>query len=167
METGPDITNKSRTRLKKEALELKELGKKLIDLSPDKLNRMELEQELKDEICFARTLKKHGALRRQIHFVASLLRKTDTEPILRALDDAMHDKTKYTRIHRQVEKFRDDLLAGDVELMLSLSDQFPDMDSGKLKKLVSQAIEDNLRGDAKKSSRELFRYLKLMVDSKN
>jgi ribosome-associated protein len=165
MKTESPVIAKSRTRLKKEALELKDLGKRLVALPPETLDKIEFSQELKEEIRFARTLKKHGAIKRQIQFIASLLRKIDPEPILNGLDHALHDKSKFTQVHRQVEKIRDELVAGDEELLLSLPERFPRMDSNELNKLVSQSIKDGQRGDAKKSYRKLFRYLRSMFDS--
>ena len=57
---------KSRTQLKKEANALQRLGEKLIALSDDQLARMELPALLIEAIQAIRTMRSHGAQRRQI-----------------------------------------------------------------------------------------------------
>jgi hypothetical protein len=80
------VEPKSRTQKKKEALSLQELGERLVKLSSQQLEAMDLPQELFKEIQFLKTLTKHGAYRRQMQYVGALMREFDSEPIQRALE---------------------------------------------------------------------------------
>lgn len=77
---------KSKTQRKKEALALRELGKKLIKLSADQIDKIDLPVEIYNAVIFAKTIKSRGALRRQIQYIGTLIRKIDPAPVREALD---------------------------------------------------------------------------------
>jgi ribosome-associated protein len=77
---------KSRTQKKKEDQALQRLGEQLVALQPSLLERMDLPDELIENIKFARKIKSHGARRRQIRHIGAVLRHMDTQPIEAALE---------------------------------------------------------------------------------
>ena len=83
-----DPDYKSRTRKKKEDRALQRLGEQLVALSPVLLSAMDLPDELREAVEFARSISKHGARRRQIKYIGTLLRHIDTQPIQIALERA-------------------------------------------------------------------------------
>ena len=81
-----DTGYKSRTQKKKEDKALQRLAEDLVALQPGLLETIELPDELLEAIKFARSIKSHGARRRQIKHVGALLRQIDPQPIKTALD---------------------------------------------------------------------------------
>lgn len=76
----------SRTRLKKDDHARQELGERLTRLSDKELERIDISAEIREAVIFARKISAHGARKRQIKYIGSLLRHVDTAPILRILD---------------------------------------------------------------------------------
>jgi len=86
-ETGKmDTENKSRTRKKNEDRALQLLGEQLVALPSSQLETMELPDELLTAIKFAHKIRSHGARRRQIQFIGTLMRHIDPQPIGDALE---------------------------------------------------------------------------------
>ncbi len=87
-----DMEYKSKTQRKKEALALQALGEKLLKLSPKQLEEIDLPEEIYDAVRFAKTTRKHGALKRQIQYIGALMRQIDPAPIQEALDNIAKNK---------------------------------------------------------------------------
>ena len=81
-----DTEDKSRTRKKKEDRALQHLGEQLVALSPAQLATLELPEELRTAVEFARKIKTHGARRRQLQYIGALMRHIDPQPIKSALE---------------------------------------------------------------------------------
>jgi len=81
-----DTEYKSRTRKKNEDRALQRLGEQLVALPFGQLETMDLPDELRTAIKFARSIKSHGARRRQIRYIGALMRQIDPQPIETALD---------------------------------------------------------------------------------
>jgi ribosome-associated protein len=79
----PDLHSK--TRRKKDMLELQDLGKVLVDLSASELARIPLPPELLELIQEAHTLKTHEAKRRHLQLIGKKMRDVDVEAIRKAL----------------------------------------------------------------------------------
>jgi ribosome-associated protein len=75
----------SKTQKKKDALALQELGKRLVLLSSHQIKSIDLPAPLYQAITLAKTLKKHGALDRQMQHIGALMRRYDPQPIQDAL----------------------------------------------------------------------------------
>ena len=80
-----DTEYKSRTQKKKEDHALQRLGEQLVSLNSGQLETMDLPDELLEAIEFARTIKSHGARRRQIRHIGALMRQIDPQSIEAAL----------------------------------------------------------------------------------
>jgi ribosome-associated protein len=66
----------SKSQLKRDALEILELGRKMVHLNPQSLKKLPLTEELLQAILSAKTMKQ-GALKRQVQFIGKLLRQED------------------------------------------------------------------------------------------
>lgn len=77
-------TRVSRSQRKREAQEITELGKQLILMAPKKLNTLPIEPMLLKEVLAAQSMRM-GALKRQILYIAKLMRSMDLEPLHQAL----------------------------------------------------------------------------------
>ena len=81
-----DTDDKSRTQKKKEDHALQRLGEQLVSLNSGQLEDMNLPEDLMEAIEFARTIRSHGARRRQIKHIGALIRQTDPQFIETALE---------------------------------------------------------------------------------
>lgn len=75
----------SKTQKKKDALSLQALGERLVHLSAHQIKGIDLPATLYQAVILAKTLKKHGALDRQMQHIGALMRKSDPQPIQDAL----------------------------------------------------------------------------------
>lgn len=159
----PDDLDKSRTQLKKEATARQKIGEKLVLLSDDQLGRMSLPTRLLEAIQTVRAIKSHGARRRQMQYIGSLMRRVDAEPIEQAclaIEQGAHGQAK--AFHR-IEAWRDQLVDGDDEVLRDILDTFPDADRRRLGQLVRSARKEKEKNAPPKSARNLFRYLKMLA----
>src|SRR5437763_7765490 len=65
------MEEKSKSQIKREMYALQDLGEQLVRLSRGQLEQVELPQELREAVLFARSLKKHEAHRRQLQYIGA------------------------------------------------------------------------------------------------
>ncbi len=63
---------------------LQVLGEKLVKLSAKQLEQIDLPEEIYDAVRFAKTIRKHGAFKRQMQYIGTLMRKIDPAPVQEA-----------------------------------------------------------------------------------
>ncbi len=167
-ETGPgpdsNIEKPSRTRKKKAAEALQKIGEQLIGLRESQLEALELPSELREAVAVAGTMRSHGARRRQLQYIGSLMRQVDADELrgrLARIASQAHDEA---RRFKQVERWRDDLLSGDPGRQQWLLTSYPQLDAQELTRLIQAAGPDKSSEQRRKAARALFRYLRQWVD---
>ena len=100
----------SKSARKRLQQELQQLGEQLIDLSEAELATFALEARIVDAIRDARSIRSHGALRRQKQLIGKLMRELDPEPIRAGLTALRADDLAAKRLFHNAEKWRDRLL---------------------------------------------------------
>ena len=151
----------NKTRIKREMLALRDLGKQMAELSPAKLAGMPVAENIVEAVTLARKLKK-SALKRQFIYIEKLLRQLDEEEvdaIHEALDNLHQPHREEVETFHQVESWRDRLIAGDVDLINELVARFPGAERQYLRQLVRNAAREQQKNKPPKSSRILFKYL--------
>lgn len=151
---------KSRTQVKKEMLALQKLGEELLQLPDDMLEQLELPPELLDAVVFARTIKKHGARRRQMQYLGVLMRQIDPAAIRQKLEGFQRKRSRATQGQHRVEQWRDALVAGDEQLFDDICGRYSTADRQHLSQLIRNARKEKSTGKPPKAARMLFRYLK-------
>ncbi|MBC8412395.1 MAG: DUF615 domain-containing protein [Nitrospira sp.] len=149
----------SKTQKKREAEGLQKIGEKLVKLAPEHLKGMELPEELKAAIRFAKTIKSNGAYKRQMQFIGTLMRHIETEPIQGALDHIEAGNHKKALQFKAIETWRDQLIAGDNALLEQIIQDCPGAERQKLSQLVRQAKKEVGNNKPPKAVKSLFRYL--------
>lgn len=162
-----EIEQKSRSQLKREMLALQKMGERLVGLSPVLIEKMDLPPAIKEAVIQAQGIKKHGARRRQLQYIGTLMRKIDPEPIQDALDRLDRGQQKEAWAFKQTEDLRDRLIGGDDGLIEELVHRFADADRQHLRRLVLTARQEKEKGRPPKSSRALFRYLRSLFESQD
>ncbi|RJR19894.1 MAG: DUF615 domain-containing protein [Nitrospiraceae bacterium] len=151
---------KSKTQKKKEATYLQDLGERLVNLSAEQIKGIELPEEIRDAVRFAKTIKSHGAHRRHMQYLGALMRKIDASPVQEALDNIEQGHYKQTLSFREIESWRDELIAGNVPLMEEILAKYPEADRKQMERLVERARKEKEHKNPPGASRALFRYLR-------
>lgn len=152
----------SKTRKKKDMLALQHLGVQLLGLNEQQLKIMELPESLLDAVQEARRLTKHEAKRRQMQYIGRLMRDIDAAPIRDRLEQWLGQGREHTAQLHALERWREDLLAGDPALA-SFLQEYPGADSQKLRSLIRNARREQSASLPPKAYRELFRVLREMT----
>jgi len=156
----PTVVSKSQRR--RDALEIKSLASELINLSQSKLSQVPLDDMVRAAIMEARHFSSHGARKRQMLYVAKLLRRDDPEPILLALEKFDGEAREISGRQHRSEAWRDFLLeAGDAAIG-KLMEQRPDTDAQVIRQLVRNAGREAARNKPPTAARNLFRILREM-----
>ena len=141
---------------------LQDLGAELVELNQDQLASIQLPDSLLDAVQEARRLTRHEARRRQMQYIGRLMRDVDAAPIRERLDAWKGQGREHTAQLHALERWRDELLAGDPALERFLG-QYPGADSQKLRSLIRNARREQGAALPPKNYRELFRVLRDMT----
>lgn len=150
----------SKSQRRREALELKNLAGELIRLAPSARARVPLDDELLSAIEAAGQIRSNVAGKRQLQYVAKLLRRIDTEPVYRALEAIGNEARGLTARQHRVEAWRDHLLESGDRALGDLLAQRRDADGQAIRQLVRNAGAEKARGKPPAAARALFRLLR-------
>jgi ribosome-associated protein len=152
----------SKSQLKRDAQAKKDLASELLELSKSQLGKVPLDEDIRLAIEQARAFRSHGARRRQLLYVAKLIRRIDPSPIIEALEGFHSEALALTGRHHRSEAWRDFLLQqGDMALGVLLQ-QRTGADAQSLRQLTRNATAELKAGKPPASARALFRVLRDM-----
>jgi ribosome-associated protein len=151
---------KSKSQLKRDSEDLKELGEALIKMSPAERARVPLPEAIDAAIELAQRITSHGAMRRQVQYLGKLLRETDAAPIRAAVEAIRHTGLQSAAHFQRLERWRDRLLAEGDPAISEFLEVFPAADRNQLRQLVRAATKESTDGAPPKSARALFRLLR-------
>ncbi len=160
----PDIvdTPPSKSQRKRDAQVLFKLGRDLVALTQRELAALPIEAELLQAINFAHGIKSHVARKRQLQFIAKMMRKQDLLPIREALAALQIEARQLTARHHAVESWRDRLLDGDDQVLGVLFSQHKRSDCQMLRQLIRNARKETRLGKPPAAARALFKLLREM-----
>lgn len=153
----------SKSARKREFQALQELGEQLIGLTDEQLDGIELDESLRTAVMAARSIKAHGALRRQKQLIGKLMRKTDPEPIRHALGELGADDRRAKRVFRDAEQWRNRLQEDGDDALRAFLDIVGGESPGVTEALGAWRRAVNER-DRKAASRRLFREVHYEID---
>jgi ribosome-associated protein len=148
----------SKSARKREYSALQELGEQLIALSDEQLGSIELDERLREAVVAARSIKSHGALRRQRQYIGKLMRQANPEPIREALDRFGGGQRVEKAVFRQSETWRDRIVGGDDSDVAAFFEHIGNRDDALQAEIraLRAAASDKAR---KEASRRLFREI--------
>ncbi|MSQ69225.1 MAG: DUF615 domain-containing protein [Gammaproteobacteria bacterium] len=149
----------SKSALKREHHGFKALGEELAALSERQFKRLKLDESLCDAIAEARRLK-HGALQRQLRHLANLLVEHDPVAIRQKLTTLLEPVQEDARMLREVERWRDALLAGAADCLPDIAARCPGIDTQQVLRLAHDARAEKTAGRPPRCARLLFKYLR-------
>jgi len=150
----------SKSQRKREANELLELAKNLIAMPDSRLKRMPLDEDLRKEIEFARSIRAHGARKRQLMTVGKMLRKRDNQELLDAVNDIDQKNRQMNARFHLIEAWRDRLLEGGDQELAELLEQSPGLNVQTLRQLIRNAQKEAKLGKPPTAARKLFKLLR-------
>ena len=153
-----DVTSKSQK--KRDASKLQKIGMELVDLPDYQLDKLPLSPNLKQAIIDARTIKSHGAMRRQAQLIGKLMRSADTDMIFSIREDLQAEDSAKTALFHDIEQWRDRLISGGKEALTDLIRTSPQVDVQQLRHLIKKAVEEKDKQLATGASKALFRFLR-------
>jgi len=157
------VERPNKEQLKRQTQALKSLVVQLIDLPPNQLEGITINDDIRAQLVAARKMER-SALNRQIKYIVGMFREVDSATIERELYLLAQPHKRAVENFHQVEMWRDELLKGSDELMNELVNQHA-ADRQHLRQLVRNAIKERDADKPPKSARMLFQYLKALYAS--
>lgn len=156
MSTEREVSKSAR---KREALRLQQLGQALTRLNANQLSGLSLDDQLARAIADYHRFPSHEAKRRQLQFIGKLMRGVDTAAIEARLADLDGQSARARYHHRQLERWRDRLVADPAALQEYLTDH-PETDRHQLQVRVARARKARDEAQRRAAARDLFRFLR-------
>ncbi len=160
----------SRTQQRREALAVLTLAGQLIELQPSRLAKLDLPEDVRREIDITRRMTAHGARKRQLAFLAKVMRRygdEDFAAVRAELGENREKQRQETAAMHRLETTRDRLIeeTDDSELATLIA-QHPQLDRQHLRSLIRQArIEKATPNKPPKAFREIFQVLKELAQT--
>ncbi|VEB32312.1 alpha helix protein [Legionella sainthelensi] len=145
---------------KREADFLQKMGVKFIDLSITKLNLLPLPDNLYKAIIDAKSIKSHGAKRRQAQLIGKLMRAADYEEILSVYERMLEEDSAVTASFHEVEHWRERLITEGKEALTEFIEAYHPEDVQHLRQLIKKAVDEQQKDKNLGASKALFRYLR-------
>ncbi len=152
----------SKTKIKKQMHELRDLGKELTELGKDQIAQLDIPENLRDAIREMKNINKFGAQRRQMQYIGKLMREVDTAPILAKLDAWKGKSQQHIGYMHQLERWRDRLMENDSALTELLA-AHPQADAQRLRALIRNAQKEMEAEKPPKNYREIFQVLREII----
>ncbi len=168
----------SRSEQKRLYKQVEDIARELIVLSDSDLKKLPAEEEVKAEIIECRGLKA-GARKRQIKYLAKVMRQYPLDNILNYLKAKKGSTLKQNQLFHEAERWRDVIINEAMEysehcrkehldfepdfpshLLVELMRELPGLNEGDLRRCAYQYV----RTHNKTHYRELFRMIKAAID---
>jgi ribosome-associated protein len=152
----------SKTKIKKQMIELQELGEVIANLPREKLRQLDLPENMMDACAEYKRITKFGALSRQLQYIGRLMRDIDPEPIKAKLEAWNGTSRQHTAWLHQVEQWRDRLIEDD-DALTELLVAHPEADAQHLRTLIRNAKKEKELAKPPKNYREIFQVLREII----
>jgi len=153
----------SKTKLKAEADAAQIIGKKLIDLSKDKLIKLNLPEALFEAVIEAKRLTANGAVRRQLQYIGRLMRDVDSAPITEQLQAWEGKNVQENARFHGMERWRTRLIA-EPNVLPEFLAIYPQAEIQQIRTLIRNAQKEAVANKPPKSSRELFKLIREIIE---
>jgi ribosome-associated protein len=172
MQTGRDsqpteeVVRPSKTQRKQDMHALQQLGAELVALAPERLDRLDLPEPLREAVGFMQRITRHEARRRQLQYIGKLMRQVDAETIRAALDLASGDSRAAVALMHRCERWRQRLLDDDAALT-ELLNEVHGADAQWLRSAIRGARRERATNLAPRHARELYRELHRLLQAQD
>jgi ribosome-associated protein len=156
------IMRPSKTRRKQASHELQALGVALVELSEERLRKLEMPESLFDALVTYKSTRSHEGRRRQMQYIGKLMRSVDTEPLQEAVATEQIGHTRESLALHQAERWRAELIADD-DALTRFAQEHAHADVQQLRTVIRNARKDAALVPEKRSGRyfrELFQIIR-------
>lgn len=162
---GQQEDEKSKSQVKREMHAFQELGRRLVELKPTQLDKLELTDKLRAALEEAHRHTARGALKRHLSFVGKLVREQpDIEAIQAYVDRLDSSSQAHAQYFHQLERWRDRLLTGNPEEQQAFIDAYPNADRQTIRQLVRQASKEAADNKPPAAARKLFKLIREVAE---
>jgi ribosome-associated protein len=154
----------SKSELKRQDRDLRDLGVALVALPGPDLEAIELPEKLRDAVEACRRITSHGARLRQEMFIAKILRGMDAEPLRRAIEQRGERDRQRVRNEHAIERWRERLLADEPAAWTELGSRVPAAELQQMRALARQARAEQAAARPPAAARQLFRRLRTALE---
>jgi ribosome-associated protein len=157
----------TRTQQRRDALAVLALANQLVELPPSKLAKLDLPEDVQREIAQTRRITAHIAHKRQLAFLAKVMRRYDPEVfdgVRAALGVNRERQRQETAAMHRLEAMRDRLIADTDVAISELITEHPDVDRQHLRSLARQAKTEQEGNKPPRAYREIFQLLKQLAE---
>lgn len=159
---GIEELGASKTKRKQHMDYLQHLGMELVELSKQKLAKIELPDTLLEAIKLAQKITANGAIRRQNQYIGKLMRNVDATYIENKLHELNSDSVKSTKLLHDCEMWRKRLIKEDKELDAFVN-TYSTSDIGQLRGLIRLCRKEQAENEIK-SYRKLFKFIRDVIE---
>lgn len=152
----------SKSQHKRDMAALRDLGASLLDLPQASVDALPLGEKLAGALRDARRITSHEARRRQVQYIGKLMREVDPAPIRAALAAAAGQSASARARQRQIEQWRERLVADDAALT-EFAGEHPAADLQVLRTLIRNARREIAGTHPPRAQRELFRVVRELL----
>jgi len=156
----------SKSQIKREMDALQDLGAELVELSRDRLSKIDLPENLREAVRDWQRFTKHEARRRQMQYIGRLMRDIDPAPIRAALDEIKGISAAATARQHALERLRTRLLE-DEAVIGEIARDYPGADLQHLRQLRRNALKEQEQQKPPRAFRELFRVLRELENNEH
>ena len=161
-EETEEIIYVSKSELKRDMEELKSIGTRLMELKPALLDKLPLNDRLREALDESKRIKSNNARKRHLGFIGKLMADQDIEPIMELLNQLDSSSDEYNRRFHQLEKWRDKLIHDDDThtTLTEYLEHYPEADHQHIRQLVRNAQKEASQDKPPAAARKLFKYLR-------
>lgn len=158
-----DSVPPSKSQRKRDAERAQALGERLVALSSQQLDRIELPAQLRDAVVTAQGIRARGGRKRQLQYIGKLMRGVDAAPIEAALAGLGAQGLAEKALLHRAERWRTRLLDEGADALAEFAELTGTVDAG-FAALVRDAVAERERGAPPRRQRELLRALRERLD---
>ena len=157
----------SKSQKKRDMTALQKLGEELVAYPAERLERVEMPDDLRRAIDEARGIRDHEGRRRQMQYIGRLMRDVDAVPIRAAIEAFAGASREEAAALHALERWRERLIDDDAVLTEFASEHTAALNPDLLQRLrnaIRMARKERDDGKPPKHFRELFRLIRTSVD---
>jgi len=144
---------KTRSERRNDAVDADDIAQTLVAMRPEEVRRLPLSEHIVEAVLHAQGIRHHGAKRRQMMYLAKLLRAVDPEP----LREALEDESAGTAFD-ELERWRTRILEEGDDALAAFIHEYPATDRQRVRQLARTARKPGEKGV--KSKKLLFQVLR-------
>ena len=150
----------SKSQIKREMHELREMGARLQALKPSQLEKLPLNERLRAALEEGRRINSFNAKKRHLNFIGKLMRDQDVAPIQEYLQRLDRQTEASARHFHQLERWRKRLLTEGTVALTEYLNENPQADHQYIGQLVRNVLKEQKENKPPTKNRKLFRYLR-------